>query len=47
MAPVPMVEIEHDNVSQGLDYFCSMFDGENPLLPGLFPTSSSPLCPLS
>jgi hypothetical protein len=33
MAPVPMVEIEHDNVSQGLDYFCSMFDSLGYSLP--------------
>jgi hypothetical protein len=33
MAPVLMVEVERDNVSSGMDYFCNMFDSENPLSP--------------
>jgi hypothetical protein len=31
MAPVLMVEVEWDNVSLGLDFFCTMFDGDLPL----------------
>jgi hypothetical protein len=33
MAPVLMVEVERDNISLGLDFFCNMFDGDNPLSP--------------
>lgn len=31
MAPVMMIEIKRDMVETGLEYFCSTFDGENPL----------------
>jgi hypothetical protein len=33
MAQVLMVEVEHDNIAAGIDFFCNMFDGENPLSP--------------
>jgi hypothetical protein len=33
MASVLMVEVERDNVSAGLEFFCNIFDGENPLSP--------------
>ena len=33
VAPVLMVEVARDNVSAGIDFFCSSFDGENPLSP--------------
>jgi len=42
VAPVLMVEVARDNVSAGIDFFCSSFDGENPLslcgIPYLFIT---------
>jgi hypothetical protein len=33
MAPVLMVEVKCEKVSLGLDFFCNMFDGDNPLSP--------------
>jgi hypothetical protein len=33
MAPVLMVEVERDNISLGLDFFCKMFDGDSPFSP--------------
>jgi len=33
MAQVLMVEVERDNIAAGMDFFCNMFDGENPLSP--------------
>jgi hypothetical protein len=32
-AQVLMIEVEHNNLHAGLDYFCNMFDDENPLSP--------------
>jgi hypothetical protein len=33
MAPVLMVDIEWNAIPHGLDYFCKVFEGENPLSP--------------
>jgi hypothetical protein len=32
-APVLLVEVDRENISAGLDFFCNMFDGENLLSP--------------
>jgi len=32
-APVLMVEVEHENLAAGMDFFCNMVNGENPLSP--------------
>jgi hypothetical protein len=36
-APVLMVEVERENLAAGMDFFCNMFDGENPLSPCSIP----------
>ena len=33
MAPVLMVEVERDQITLGLEFFCAAFDGDNPLSP--------------
>jgi hypothetical protein len=32
-APVLMVEVEREKITAGLDFFCNVFDGENPVSP--------------
>jgi len=36
-APILMVEVDRDNIQTGLDFFCSNFDGDNPLSPSNIP----------